>query len=229
MPIARFEDFPPLILKDGFPNNEDTARFEALEEIYNSLPIPVKLLFSFNTWSIIYYTSCQRFGLFVRYAAYMDYDLSGSAKPSIRICELIGGESAPKILIHELAHTLDSFVDSGESHQTISPNHFPAWLRRAAQRWKNILEQEPDSPELNQGLSDFERAYIKKPNEQWANRLALTLIADFMVPAGLVEGDDIARRQKLSAEQFKAKWPKTYKFFHKYIQTILARAKNHKL
>lgn len=220
MPIARFGEMPPFIFKSGFPDPIKIAKFEALEEIYNSLPTPVKLLFSFNTREIVYYN----FGPLANYAAYVDYDVAGSVKPRIRIDELIRGESISKILIHELAHTLDPYLGPrGLSHE-IPQDYFPAWLYRAAQSWKDVLKQEPDSPELNQELSDFERVYITKPNEQWANRLALTLVIDYMIPAGSIGDDDAARRHKLSAEQFKARWPKSYKFFHKYIRTIMAHA-----
>ncbi len=130
-----------------------------------------------------------------------------------------------------LVNTLEPCVNERYCGHQVSDDYFPVWLRRKEnfEKWRAVLKQEPVSTELDQSSLWHERNWAKRPWEQWACRLGLTLCVDYMVPANRVSPQNIGLKNKLSVAEFKAKWPKSYKFFRDYIKIILARAKNHKL
>lgn len=90
------------------------------------------------------------------------------------------------------------------------------------EEWQAILKAGPESPEYFPGCSRAFRRKSHKSCEQWAIRMALTVISDYFVPAGLIPENNINRTPRiLSAAEFKTKWPKSYEFFRNYVRQIL--------
>ncbi len=230
MPVAEFGNLPPLKNRHLwallFVGSKWEAEFELLMDCYYSLPLPFKSLFSFNTEMLVY----QRFGILGKIfgnktTMAVTSFFEDNKKATIYVYKIYNRNTCYKVLLHELAHTLDP-CDYGK--RLLSPQkHFPDWLYEVANtsEWQDILKQEPD-PTENFGVKNVSASHIRwmsKPEEQWACRLAITLTIDYLFPAGLVKSDDIlVSGGKMSLTQFLLFYPRSYQYFHKYIEAIFA-------
>lgn len=219
MPIARFGTLPKvsshsLFLKTG-------KSLKSFRKEYGNLPEAVKKLLSFNTGEIF----CRYgFGL----AGFTENLILVSGKPWVTLVFPRNEDvkNLIRILIHELSHTLDPCLEKEYSGFILPKNYFPNWLYGAAkfEKWKRTLKEEPRSTDSMPDASKEFRDWMRKPCEQWACRCALTITVDYLAPAGVIGVEDIVVGKILSAAEFKAKWPKSYGYFHQYVQNILAHA-----
>lgn len=196
-----------------------------LKDCYNSLPSDVKNLFDFNTGLILYDESASWNVLAIT-------EKERRKKPRILIfaslfenmTHRVACKRLNRTLTHELAHTLDIYnLACNPRAKSLLRNY-----RDILRGWYKVIEKEPDSTELPSVIEDDgESIYLwaMEPREQWACRFALTIMVDYLVPAGLVPKDDLSTRRSLSVKEFKTKWPKSYRFFHNYIRMILTHVK----
>lgn len=225
MKIQRVKRLSSLI----FGRKKHQRRLKLLKECYSALPPDVKTLTDFNT-RLMLYDESSTWGLLL--ARTEEVRL---AKPKIRVFSSIFDDrtywGACKIfyrsLVHELSHTLDPYF------LACNPAAKPLFKddKNIFSRWHNILEQEPNSTDLPEKINEgCESIYLwaMHPREQWACRFALTIMVDYLVPAGLVPESDLCYRRELDENEFKNGWPLSYKFFQDYTQLILKLAEQKK-
>ena len=223
MSVAKFGKVPPIQQDDI--SDDDFLR--VVKNHFNVLPGPIKKLFSFNTKAIIYGWNCGYIRNPVK--AYVALEFFFREKPCIKLNAygLTEAEEIDKVLLHELGHTLDPGINARFSGYRFSRDYFPSWLYREVnfQKWIKILRQEPHSAESCCSVSQSLSEELRRPWEQWASRIELTLMVDYMIPTGLARSDNLAiYNPEMSALKFKSGWPKSYKFFHRYIKMLLRHA-----
>ena len=219
MAKAGFDGSFPVLKREGLGNWLDKSSYLELVRSLESLPAPVRKLFGFNLRDITYSYSWLFSG--PPMSAFVDDNLMRDRSSMIIIYDGAKKFGFVKLLVHELSHTLD--VHSyPEMIGVVPKDHFPDWLIRSAddRRWKDILKSEPLPTELTR----YNRAWAYRPSEQWACRMAATIAVDYLVPARLVPENDIVMDRKVSADKFKSRWPKSYRFFRNYLKRILAHA-----
>lgn len=115
-------------------------------------------------------------------------------------------------LLHELGHCLD--------FNTYPPMYTPSWAWKFLDKFENdIIRKEPEPLE---GFDRDEIYLFGEHAEEWASRLAATIIAIYF--SKVPESDKLPvtglRKPPLTVDEFKRKYPRSYKFFRKFLKVL---------
>lgn len=183
---------------------ENQAIFQEILSAYSNFPTEIKRLFRYKV-SAIYYLPDE-----YNESAWTLTPKTGEDKKIIVINAKALKWGIEFILIHELGHCLDF-------------NNYPAylipqWAWDFLEKFEEIIKKEPEPIE---GVNrDKERYFFDERKEEFASRLAATIMALYLPKAGMDFAITRLRSQPLTIPEFVKKYPQSYKFFKKFLKKI---------
>lgn len=194
-------------IEETLTEYENNECLQKIISAYESFPEEIKRLFRYKARGIYYMPNQYKTWSGKTFQSKEEYGKS----VVILNAKAVRVRKPSFVLIHELGH-----VDDYETYPAVDT---PRWAWNFVDKFeKEILREEPNPIEGNN--RDKENLFGDR-REEWASRLAATIISIYL-PDHPVTGLAI---YPYTAEEFKKSYPRSFKFFKKYLKQLTQEMK----